>query len=102
MNIEKSTEFRNRLRQLLFVILVCSFQLPLLAPYCSAAEKVETGKTTITSETLLYDEASTTYTAKGRARIQRGESLLEADEIRYNDKTSDATAIENVKYQDRM
>jgi LPS-assembly protein len=82
-----------------FFVLLSAYCL-LLTSYCFADEKIGDGKTVITSETLEYDQGSTTYTAKGKAKVQRTEAVIEADEIRYNEKTSDATALGNVRYQD--
>ena len=68
----------------------------LLPVFCLAAEK-----TTINSESLTYDEKTSTYVAKGNVKIHRDDADIEADEVTYNDKTSDTVATGNVKYSDK-
>jgi len=68
----------------------------LFATHCLAAEK-----TTINSESLTYDEKTSTYVAKGNVKIHRDDADMEADEITYNDQTSDAVATGDVKYSDK-
>ena len=51
------------------------------------------------SETLEYDGATFTYTAKGHVRIYRGLGSFEADEISYNEQTADAYPEGNVVYE---
>ena len=68
----------------------------LSSTHCLAAEK-----TTINSESLTYDEKTSTYVAKGNVRIHRDDADIEADEITYNDQTSDTVATGNVKYSDK-
>jgi len=82
------------LRPLLCVLISIYFLL--FAARCLAAEK-----TAITSESLTYDEKTSTYVAKGNVKIHRNDADIEADEITYNDKTSDTVATGNVKYNDK-
>ncbi|HUO76919.1 MAG TPA: hypothetical protein VMU21_05005, partial [Thermodesulfovibrionales bacterium] len=53
----------------------------------------------IESETLDYDGATSTYTAKGHVRIYRDLGSIEADEISYNEQTGDAYPEGNVIYE---
>jgi len=76
--------------------LVCALLLVLCALPCAAVEK-----TTITSDSLVYDEKTSTYIATGHARIERGLAVLEADEVRYHEKTSGAEAEGSVVYEDQ-
>ena len=55
--------------------------------------------TMIESETLDYDGATSTYTAKGHVRIYRDLGSIEADEISYNEQTGDAYPEGNVIYE---
>ncbi len=69
---------------------------PVFVVPCAAVEK-----TTITSDSLVYDEKTSTYVATGHARIERGLAVLEADEVRYHEKTSEAEAEGSVVYEDQ-
>lgn len=55
--------------------------------------------TMIESETLDYDGATSTFTAKGHVRIYRGLGSIEADEVSYNDQSGDAYPEGNVVYE---
>ena len=55
--------------------------------------------TILESETLEYDGATSTYTAKGHVRIYRELGSLEADEISYHEQTGDAFPQGNVVYE---
>lgn len=57
--------------------------------------------TTITSHYLEYNGETSTYTARGEVNIQKGLVTIEADEVRYNDKTSETAAEGNVIYGDQ-
>ncbi len=86
------------LRKLCFcplVFILCAISYLLSVVSCYAAER-----TTITSETLMYDRAANTYFAKGNVKIERADAVIEADEITYNKQTSDAAASGNVRYHD--
>ena len=90
----------NRLRSTAFRLVLFTLYAALFASPCFAGGKTADEKTVITSETLEYDQDSNTYIAKGKAKVQRADAVIEADELRYNDKTSDTTALGNVRYQD--
>jgi LPS-assembly protein len=75
--------------------LIC-IHLLLFATRCLAAEK-----TTINSESLTYDQKTSTYVAKGNVKMHRDDADIEADEITYNEQTSDAVATGDVKYTDK-
>ena len=55
--------------------------------------------TMIESETLEYDGATSTFTAKGHVRIYKGLGSIEADEISYNEQSGDAYPEGNVIYE---
>ena len=74
---------------LLFAVCVLS------ATNCFALEQ-----TRITSENLEYDQNTTTYTAKGNVKLRRGDTVIEADEMEYNEQTSRAVAIGHFWYDD--
>lgn len=56
--------------------------------------------TTIDSESLDYDAGTFTYTAKGKVKVKRESTAVEADEMIYNEMTSDLSAEGNVEYND--
>lgn len=62
---------------------------------CSAEEKTD-----IVSESLEYNQETSTYTATGQVRLTRSGSIIEADKVIYNESTSEAEAIGNVKFTD--
>ena len=68
---------------------------PMLTMPCSAEEKTD-----IVSESLEYNQETSTYTATGQVRLTRSGSLIEADKVIYNESTSEAEAIGNVKFTD--
>ena len=57
-------------------------------------------QTIITSETLGYDYHERNYVAKGKVKIERADTVIEADEVIYNEQTSDVTASGNIQYHD--
>jgi LPS-assembly protein len=79
---------------LLITLFIAAYCL-LLTAYCSAEEQ-----TIITSETLEYIKAISTYNAKGNVKIQRADTVIEADEMKYNEQTSEVIAIGAVRYSD--
>ncbi len=79
-----------------FLSALISIYFLFFATHCLAAEK-----TTINSESLTYDEKTSTYVAKGNVKIHRDDADIEADEITYNDQTSDAVATGDVRYSDK-
>lgn len=56
--------------------------------------------TLITSDFLEYEKETSIYTAKGSVMVQRGDAVIEAIEMRYNEKTSDVVAEGDVRYND--
>jgi LPS-assembly protein len=54
----------------------------------------------IRSESLEYISETNTFIARGSALITFGETTLSADDIRFNEATSDAVAEGNVHYED--
>ncbi|MCL4475242.1 MAG: LPS assembly protein LptD [Nitrospirae bacterium] len=80
-----------------FILVICS----LLCALCFlATPSFAEERTTIDSESLEYDGETFTYTAKGHVKIRKGLATVQADEMRYNDKTSGLTAEGNVVYAD--
>ena len=67
----------------------------LLTNYCFAAEQI-----IITSKSLEYSKETFTYTAKGDVKIQKGDTVISSDEMRYNEQTSYVIAVGNVRYND--
>ncbi len=56
--------------------------------------------TTISADNLEHIKEQDIYIATGNVKIQKDDSLLTADQIVLNNKTSDAEAIGNVRYED--
>jgi len=56
--------------------------------------------TVISSDTLAYDQALQTYSARGNVRIEKDDAVLQADEVLYHEQTSDVDASGNVRYED--
>ncbi len=77
------------------ILLVLGF---FLFPALSSAEEVETS---IKAEFLTYDAAQQVYHLKGHVRIRRLDALLQAEEAEYREKTGEARASGNVRYEDR-
>lgn len=69
----------------------------LLPPVCFPEEP-----TNITSDTLEYEGATFSYTASGQVKIQKGPVTIEADEVNYNEKTSEVFAEGWMRYEDPM
>src|SRR4030043_2099809 len=93
---EMADNCHNKVRyKILFLIFLFAIHYLLFTHYCFAQEE-----TTITSKTLEYDERTSTYTAKGSAKITIGEKIIEADEMSYDVETSDVIASGNVRYND--
>jgi LPS-assembly protein len=57
-------------------------------------------QTIITSDALEYCEETFTYVLKGNVKIQRGDMVIESNEITYNEHTSDIIAVGDVRYND--
>ncbi|MDH5202152.1 MAG: LPS assembly protein LptD [Nitrospirota bacterium] len=81
---------------LLIFISLFFFHFSLFTGYCFAEEQI-----TVTSESLEYEEETSTYIAKGSVKVKKGEMSIESDEMRYNEQTSDAIMIGNVRYNDK-
>jgi LPS-assembly protein len=77
------------------VFFLCTVYCLLTADCCFSDDQ-----TVITSETLIYDQKERIYTAKGNVTIQRAGTVIEADEVTYNEQTSDMGASGNVRYHD--
>jgi LPS-assembly protein len=58
-------------------------------------------QTTISSDFLDYLQEKSLYIAKGKVKIVRADTVLEADEITYNTATNDAVATGAVRYSDK-
>ncbi len=82
------------------LLLLFTFYFSLLTVDCFAARRSVDESTTIDSETLDYDGETFTYTARGQVKIKRGVANVEAEEMKYNEQTSDLTAEGNVIYED--
>lgn len=54
----------------------------------------------VESEFLEYDARSSTYSARGDVKITRDSATINADEVTYDEKTSEASASGNVLYID--
>lgn len=67
----------------------------LYAGRCFAGEQ-----TVITSDTLEYHKDTASYLARGHVKIQQGDAVIEALEIRYNEQTSEVVATGDVIYND--
>lgn len=76
---------------------LCSVLFALCSLPCFAAEK-----TFIQSDSLEYEEKTSTYAAEGKVRIERGAARIEAEKILYNEKSSEAVAEGNVFYEDEI
>ncbi len=79
---------------LISIIILALFHPLFITP--SSAEE----KTDIISDSLEYNQETSTYTARGKVKLKRDGSLIEADEMIYNAQTSDVAATGNVKYTD--
>ncbi|NOY39675.1 MAG: LPS-assembly protein LptD [Nitrospirae bacterium] len=69
-----------------------------LFPALSSAEEVETS---IEAEFLTYDAAQQVYYLRGDVRIRRLDALLQAEKAEYMERTGEARASGNVRYEDR-
>jgi len=85
----------SKMRCLKLIALYFTIYCLLFTNHCFA-----TDETTITSETLEYSEDASTYIAKGSARLESIDKVIESDEMSYNAQTSEVVAIGNVRYDD--
>lgn len=69
----------------------------LFTAVCFSAEP-----TNIKSDTLEYEGAASIYTASGHVSIQKGQVTIEADEVRYNEKTSEVFSEGWMRYEDPL
>src|SRR6266498_1359844 len=75
---------------------VCTLVIPpIFGDSCLAVETA-----TIKSNSLDYDGRTSVYTAKGEVKVEKGNVKVEADEITYNEGTSEVSAEGNVLYED--
>lgn len=84
-------------RSLLFFALLFTVHCSLLTAICFAEESI-----VITADILEYESKTFTYTAKGQVKIQKGPVTIDADEIKFNEKTSDVIAEGIVIYEDPL
>ncbi|MBE0426259.1 MAG: LPS-assembly protein LptD [Nitrospirae bacterium] len=83
-------------KKLIILVLFFSvFYLP-ISTCCSAEDA-----TTITSDTLEYNQETFTYIAKDNVKIKKVDISIGADEIIYNEKTSEVTATGSFIYNDK-
>ncbi len=87
----------NYMKNLQFVIILIMLGF-FLFPALSSAEEVETS---IEAEFLTYDAAQQVYYLRGHVRIRRLDALLQAEKAEYMEKTGEARASGNVRYEDR-
>jgi LPS-assembly protein len=92
-----TTVDRKKHKRIIFFIFLFPIYYLLSTVYCCFAEE----KTTITSESLEYMQETSTYIARGNVKIQRADTILEANEVTYNDETSELIATGNVRYNDK-
>ncbi|HEB75872.1 MAG TPA: LPS-assembly protein LptD [Nitrospirae bacterium] len=87
-------------RALLFAaVVVLSVFIPSIFPSTGGAEEAET---VIEAESLTYDSARQVYHLRGDVRIRRLDSLLRADEADFIEKTREARASGDVRYEDGL
>jgi LPS-assembly protein len=92
---EQSSVNSKKYKRLSLVILLFTIHYSLFTIHCFAEEQ-----TIITSETLEYNEGTSTYTAKGNVKIQRADTTIESDEVAYNEQTSEIFAGGVIRYND--
>ncbi len=80
---------------LFFSALLVTFQICMLNGFSYAGEV-----TSIDSDTLEHDAATSTITARGHVKIVKGLAKIEADEAIYHEKTSDVVATGSILYED--
>ncbi|HET6515645.1 MAG TPA: LptA/OstA family protein [Thermodesulfovibrionales bacterium] len=83
------------------VVIFSSFLVALWSLLFFVATCLAEEATSIQSDSLEFEEKTSTYTIKGHAKIIKGLATLEAEEIRYNEKTGETTAEGNVVYGDQ-
>ena len=81
----------------LFFIVLLSVVCPLFLPEYSLAADTET---VITSDSLEYFSETNQYVARGSAQIVKDDAFITADEITYDETTSDVVATGKVDYHD--
>ena len=89
------TVYVKKYRKIIFFILFFTIHYLLFTHYCLAGEEV-----VVTSETIEYFGDTSTYVAKGSVKIQKGDRIIESDEISYNEQNSEVIATGNVRYDD--
>lgn len=80
--------------RLAYLILLVAATL-LLPAVCFSEEPVN-----INSDTLEYEGTTFTYTAGGQVKIQKGQVMIEADEVKYNEKSSEVFSEGWMRYED--
>ncbi len=81
----------------IFTICYCLFAINCCFLLCGSATAAEM---VIESDILEYDTRASTYTAKGNVKILRNETTINANEIKYNERSSEVLAEEDVLYID--
>ena len=81
----------------LFLVVLLSVVCPLFFPQHSLAGDTEK---VITSDSLEYFSDTKKYVARGSVQIVQGDAFITADEITYDETTSDVIATGNVDYHD--
>jgi LPS-assembly protein len=84
-------------KTLLLTLVLCTISLFLTFRTCTAREQF-----VITSDSVEYDPQTSTYTAKGNAKIEGKGAAIQADEIRFNEAASKVDARGNVSYVDEI
>ncbi|NOZ26023.1 MAG: LPS-assembly protein LptD [Nitrospirae bacterium] len=88
----------NRRGNLLFTVISVLSVLGLFVfPVRSSAGEV---KTVIEADSLTYDAATRVYHLRGDVRIRRLDAFLKAEEADYAEKTGEARAYGDVRYED--
>jgi LPS-assembly protein len=85
---------KKRYKRIIFVLLLFTIHY-LVTNHCFAEEQ-----TIITSKTVEYIKDTSTYIARGDVKIQRDNTVVEADEISYNEEISEVIASGHVRYDD--
>jgi LPS-assembly protein len=88
--------FTHELLNIIFVFVsLFTIHCSLFTDCCFAREPAA-----IYSDILEYSRETSTYNARGNATLQTGNILIRADNITYNETTSDIVASGNIRYDD--
>lgn len=90
-----------RIRKWQRLFALAGFVLWLTAPSLAVASNTnsgeEAGPVQLEAEQLTFDQANATYLAEGDVLLRRGEQVLQAEQVRWNDETSQADAFGDVR-----